>query len=118
MKRTLLSLLTVFLLTSCSSYISYTYRPLAAEGCSVRYSANYQEGKPYLFVEIQSDRLMFGGKPILMVKTFKGEIFTLEGISIATSQESSGVIVGNMVLPITELQAKALFPIQKIRSVY
>lgn len=111
MKRTLLSLLTVFLLTSCSSYISYTYRPLAAEGCSVRYSANYQEGKPYLFVEIQSDRLMFGGKPILMVKTFKGEIFTLEGISIATSQESSGVIVGNMVLPITELQAKALFPI-------
>lgn|SRR5574344_506443 len=104
-------LLVISCLTLLAQHVSYTYKPLAAEGCSVRYSAIYQEDNPFLFVEIHSDRLVFGNTPSIKFKTFKGEVIELKGKPLATSQESAGVVVGNIVVPATELQAKAQFEI-------
>ncbi|WP_314824918.1 hypothetical protein [Porphyromonas endodontalis] len=110
MKRVLLFLLMVFLLTSCGS-IGYSYIPLTTESCRVNFSAIYHEGKSNLFVEIQSDRLIFRENPILKIKILEGETFTLEGRNLSSSQKNSGVVINNMVIPTTVLQAKALFPI-------
>ena len=104
-------LLAISCITLLAQHVSYTYKPLAAEGCSVRYSAIYQEVTSYLFVEIRSDRLVFGNTPTIKFKTFKDEIIELKGKPLATSQESTGVVVGNIVVPATELQAKAQFEI-------
>ena len=111
MKRVLLPILMALLLTSCGSQIVYSHRPLAAEGCRVRYTAIYQDNAPLLFVEVMSDRLIFTGTPTIKLKTFDGEIFTLDGVSLATSSETSGMVIGSVVVPISELQAKAQFSI-------
>lgn len=58
-----------------------------------------------------SDRLIFTGTPTIKLKTFDGEIFTLYGVSLATSSETSGMVIGSVVVPISELQAKAQFSI-------
>ncbi len=114
MKRFLLFAL-IAVLTSCgtSKSVGYTYKPLAKEGCSVSFSALNQEGQLLIIVSIKSDRLVFSENPIMMLKNFKGEVLKLEGADIDSRSETGGVLIGSIVLPITEVNALAQFPIEK-----
>ena len=91
--------------------VSYTYKPLAAEGCHVDYSPSWQDGKPYLVVSVRSDRMKFVAEPVLLLKTSEGETIRLEGKPLDVSTKSTGVVSGNIVIPIQEFNATAQFPI-------
>lgn len=113
MKRIALLLLSSLIIVSCgtSKSVSYTHKPLAAEGCSVSYSAVSQDGQPVIVVSVKSDRLVFGDNPIMQLKNFKGEVLKLEGTNLQSRTETSGVLISNVVVPISELNALAQFPI-------
>ena len=113
MKRICLFVALTALLLSCGSAnsISYTHKPLAAEGCSVTYSAVQQDGQLYIIVTVKSDRLVFTDTPTMMLKNFNGEVLKLEGTNLQSRTETSGVLIGSMVLPVSELNALAQFPV-------
>lgn len=91
--------------------VSYTYKPLAAEGCTVRYSVAKQDSSYYIVVTIRSDRFQFLKETTMMIRNFSDEVLKLEGKYIGDGSETAGVVVGNMVLPVTELSTTAMFPI-------
>ena len=93
--------------------VKYTYKPLAAEGCRVEYSAIWQEGTPYIVVVVSSDRLAFNDTPTMLIRLFNGELLKLNGKAITSSSEHGGVVVGNVVVPTTELRVTAQFSITK-----
>ena len=64
-----------------------------------------------IVVTVESDRLVFDSKPTMMLKNFKGEVLKLEGYNLQSRSETSGVFVSNIVIPITELNAMAEFPV-------
>ena len=112
MKRLLLisNIIIAFTQVSAQS-VSYTYKPLAAQGCSVEYSAIWQEGSPYIVVAISSDRLVFNETPTMMIRTLNDELIKSEGKSITASTSQGGIIVSNVVVPVTGIRATAQFPI-------
>ena len=101
------------LIVSCgpAKSVSYTHKPLAAEGCSVTYSALQQDGQLFIVVTVKSDRLVFSDAPTMMLKNFDGEVLKLEGSNLQSRTETSGVVIGSMVLPVSELNALAQFPV-------
>lgn len=104
----------IFLICALFSYaqsVSYSYRPLAAEGCNVKYTANWQEGKPYLIVSIRSDRMKFVAQPVILLKTSDGDTIRLEGTPLDVSSQSYGIASGNIIIPIQEFNATAQFSI-------
>ena len=113
MKRVLLLSVLTALILSCgpTKSVSYTYKPLAAEGCSVSYSAFQQDGQLFIAVTVKSDRLVFNDTPTMMLKNFDGEVLKLEGTNLQSRTETSGVLIGSMVLPVSELNALAQFPV-------
>ena len=114
MRKIILLLVIVATLVSCGSTkcVSYSHRPLAAEGCNVSYSTVQDDGQSMIVVSIKSDRLVFGNNPTMMLKNFKGEVLKLSGVSLQSRSNTGGVLVSNMVVPITELNAMAEFPIE------
>lgn len=115
MKKALYLLALIAILASCGTAksVSYTHRPLAAEGCSVSYSAAQNDGQLLIVVTVKSDRLVFSNSPTMMLKNFKGEVLKLEGIDLQSRTETGGVLINNVVVPITELKAMAEFPIDE-----
>ena len=113
MKRILLFIALTALLVSCGSTksISYSHKPLAAEGCSVSYSALQQDGQLFIVVTVKSDRLVFSDTPTMMLKNFNGDVLKLEGKNLQSRTETSGVLIGSMVLPVSELKALAQFSV-------
>jgi hypothetical protein len=91
--------------------VSYTYRPLAAEGCNVRYSVAKQDSSYYIVVTIRSDRFKFLSESTMLIRTFKDELIKLEGKHIDSGAESAGIVSGNIVIPVTELNTTAQFSI-------
>lgn len=90
---------------------SYTYRPLAAEGCKIKYSITKQDTTYYIIATVKSDRLKFLRNPTILLKTFDGEVIKLYGQLIDNSSETAGFVSGNLVLPITEITSIAQFEI-------
>ena len=113
MKKLILFVFVTVLLLSCGSAksVSYTHKPLAAEGCSVTYSALQHDGQLFIVVTVKSDRLVFSDAPTMMLKNFEGEVLKLEGTNLQSRTETSGVLIGSMVLPVSELNALAQFPV-------
>jgi hypothetical protein len=113
MKRILLyfALIALFLSCGSSKSVSYTHKPLAEEGCSVAYSALQQDGQLYIFVTVKSDRLIFNDTPSLMLKNFEGGVLTLEGVNLQSRTETSGMVISNVFVPISEVKAMAQFPV-------
>ncbi len=113
MKRILLFISLTVLLLSCGSAksVSYTHKALAAEGCSVSYSALQQDGQLFVVVTVKSDRLVFSDAPTMMLRNFDGEVLKLEGTNLQSQTKTSGVLIGSMVLPVSELNALAQFPV-------
>lgn len=79
---------------------SYTYKPLAKEGCYVEYSAMRKENKSYIIVSVQSDEgLCFVNDPVMMLRTNDNEVIKLLGINMGSRKESSlGFVIGNLLL--------------------
>lgn len=103
-------------LTMCSININaqtvgYTYRPLAAEGCNMKYSVVKQDTAYYIIATVKSDRLNFLKESTMLLKTFDGEVIKLYGSQIGSGSETAGIVSGNIVLPVTEISSTAQFKI-------
>lgn len=103
-------------LTMCSVNINaqtvgYTYRPLAAEGCNMKYSVVKQDTAYYIIATVKSDRLNFLKESTMLLKTFDGEVIKLYGSQIGSGSETAGIVSGNIVLPVTEISSTAQFKI-------
>lgn len=103
-------------LTMCSININaqtvgYTYRPLAAEGCNMKYSVVKQDTAYYIIATVKSDRLNFLKESTMLLKTFDGEVIKLYGSHIGSGSETAGIVSGNIVLPVTEISSTAQFKI-------
>ena len=91
--------------------VGYTYRPLAAEGCSVKYSVVKQDTAYYIIATVKSDRLNFLKESTMLLKTFDGEVIKLDGAQIGSGSETTGIAIGNMIYPETEISSTAQFKI-------
>ncbi len=104
---------TVLTLLSQVSYaqtVGYTYKPLAAEGCDVRYSVSKQDTTFYIITTVSSDRLSFLKEPTMLLKTFDGEVIKLTGKSLGNSSTNgAGVVVGNVVVSSKNITSTAQF---------
>lgn len=103
-------------LTMCSVNINaqtvgYTYRPLAAEGCNMKYCVAKQDTAYYIIATVKSDRLNFLKESTMLLKTFDGEVIKLYGSQIGSGSETAGIVSGNIVLPVTEISSTAQFNI-------
>ena len=96
---------------SYAQTVSYTYKPFAAEGCSVTYSVARQDTTYYFIAIVESDRLNFMKESTMLVKNFDNEILELKGNLINTDSESTGIISGNIVIPVTSINSTAQFRI-------
>ena len=111
MKKLLLILFFAIVLETIAQTVGYSYRPLAAEGCNMKYSVAKQDTSFYIIVTVRSERLKFLKESTFLLKTFDGEILRLKGDLIDSGSESAGVLVGNMMLPVTEVNSTAQFRI-------
>lgn len=91
--------------------VGYSYRPLAAEGCSVKYSVAKQDTAYYIIATVKSDRLNFLDESTMLLKTFDGEVIKLNGSRIGSGSETAGILIGNIVFPETEISSTAQFKI-------
>ncbi len=91
--------------------VGYTYRPLAAEGCNMKYSVAKQDTVYYIIATVKSDRLNFLKESTMLLKTFDGEVIKLKGSQIGSGSETAGIVSGNIVLPVTEISSTAQFKI-------
>lgn len=93
--------------------VSYTYKALKAEGCSVNYSVAKQDSNYYLVVTVTSDRMRFLSEPSIKLKTFKDEVIELTGVELGNTSKSAGVLVGNIMVPVTDIVTSAQFCISQ-----
>lgn len=93
--------------------VGYNYRPLAAEGCNMKYSIARQGDDYYIVATVKSDRLTFLKESSFWLKTTDGEVIKLEGDVIGGGSESAGIVAGNMVIPVTEISSTAQFRINE-----
>ena len=90
--------------------VSYTYKPFAEEGCAVSYTPVIVENEAYIVVSVQSDRLVFSDNPTMMVRFFNtDQILQLEGKKLNTTSSNGGVLIGNVLVPYTDMKAMAQF---------
>ena len=112
MKKVILfAIMFVWAVLSFAQSVSYTYKPLAAEGCSVMYTVAKQDSSYYIVVSIKSDRFQFLKETTMMLRNFNNEVLKLEGKHIGDGSETGGIVTGNIVIPVTELSTTAQFPI-------
>ena len=103
--------LTMFSSNINAQTVGYTYRPLAAEGCNMKYSVVKQDTAYYIIATVKSDRLNFLKESTMLLKTFDGEVIKLYGSQIGSGSETAGIVSGNIVLPVTEISSTAQFKI-------
>lgn len=103
--------LTMFSANINAQTVGYTYRPLAAEGCNIKYSVVKQDTAYYIIATVKSDRLNFLKESTMLLKTFDGEVIKLYGSQIGSGSETAGIVSGNIVLPVTEISSTAQFKI-------
>lgn len=111
MQKLLLLCLLFIGLGATAQTVGYSYRPLAAEGCSMKYSVTKQDSAYYIIVTVSSDRLKFLKESTFLIKNYDGEVIKLQGDLIGNGSESAGVISGNIMIPITEINSTAQFRI-------
>lgn len=114
MKKILLLICLLLMSISMSAQsVSYSYKALSAEGCKVEYTSVWQNGTPYIVIRVSSDRLVFTENPTIMMKLFDGKLIKIEGKSLGSTTNQGGVLIGNVMAPVSELCAMAQFPISE-----
>jgi len=91
--------------------VGYTYKAFAAEGCNMKYSVAKQGTEYSIVATVSSDRMTFLNEPTMKIKTFTGEYLELKGKVIGDRSQSTGLISGNIVIPVTEITSTAQFKI-------
>lgn len=91
--------------------VSYTYKPLADEGCQMSYSIAKQDTNYCMVVTVSSDNMVFLKNPIFLIKTFKGDVIKLTGEQSGDKSDTGGFLIGSIIFPITEINSTAQFPI-------
>lgn len=91
--------------------VSYTYKALAAEGCNMKYSVAKLDTSFYIIATVRSDRMRFLNEPTMKIRTFNDEVITLSGVLLGNGSESAGIVSGNIVIPITEINSTAQFKV-------
>ena len=105
--------ITAIWLVSCGSAksVGYTHRALATDGCHISYSVVNKDGLKIL-VSVRSDRLVFPENPEMKFKNFEGQVMELKGEALQTRSETGGVVMNNIVIPISEICAMAYFDVK------
>lgn len=107
-------LILLFLFIGCrvvAQSVSYSYRPLAAEGCNVKYSVMKQDTAYYIIVTVRSDRLKFLKEPTFLIKNFDDDVIKLQGDLLDNANESAGIMTGNIMIPVSIIYSTAQFRI-------
>ena len=104
----------IFILAVCpmkgQKSVSYTYKPFAAEGCSVWYTPTIVNDTAYVVVNVRSDRLVFSERPTMMVRFFgSDDVLQLNGINLNTTTTHSVALVNNVVMQSSGYIAMAMF---------
>lgn len=89
--------------------ISYLHKPFSSGGCYVTYSVSKQDTSYYIIVTVKSDRMFFFSNSTMKIRTFKDEVITLKGSAIGNSSESVDFLVGQTIVPATEINSSAQF---------
>lgn len=89
--------------------VGYTYKALAAEGCNMKYSVAKQDTLYSIIATVRSDRMKFLSNPTMKIRTFEGNLLELNGTVIDNGTESTGIVSGNIVIPVTEINSTAQF---------
>ena len=108
--KTLNVIFTVLLLV-CGLYANAQTAHYTYIGGSVQYSVVKQDSLYYIIVAVRSEKLCFMKDPVMLLKTFDGEVLTLHGSHLGEGTESLGMVLGNMVLPLTEITSTAQFDV-------
>lgn len=112
MKKLLLTLvIALSTMATSAQTVGYTYKALAAEGCSMKYSVVKQDSLYYIIATVRSDRMNFLKESTMKIRTFKNDVMTLNGVVIGNGSETGGVVIGNMVVPVTTISSSAQFSI-------
>lgn len=112
MKRfTSFLVMALFATMAMAQSVGYNYKPLADEGCKVEYSVVKQENRYLLVVEMRSDMLKFIKDPIMKVRTFDDQVFSLNGANLGESAQGGGLIVKGIILPSSKVNTTAQFEI-------
>ena len=114
MKKYLFTL-SIVLLMGClpikAQYVSYTYKPLAAEGCSMYFSVVEKDSSYYIVATVSSDRLRFLDEPTMKIRTFNDDVLTLNGVIIGNDSESMGIMAGVIMIPVSSISSTAQFEV-------
>lgn len=111
------SLVIMMIVTSCVSRyferksVGYTYKPLAAEGCSMSYSVLKQDSVYYIIATVSSDRMKFLREPTMLIKTFDNEIVLLKGELFDTDADVVNVGTGDVMIPASVVRSTAQFKV-------
>lgn len=116
MKKTFRYILTLiislaFVGNSFAQTVGYSYKPLAKEGCEMKYSVAKQDTSYFIIANVTSDRMLFLSEPTMKIRTFNDEVITLSGVLLGNDSKTGGLLYGNFVMPITEKSSTAQFKI-------
>lgn len=96
-------------LLSNAQTVGYTYKPLSAEGCNMKYSVAKQDTMYSIVATVRSDRMNFLSEPTMKIRTFSGKYLELKGTVIGNRSQSAGIVSGYVVIPVTEISSTAQF---------
>ena len=90
MKRIVLLFLLglICLFSSVAQPVGYTYKAFQPEGCVVNYLVVMQNDSCFIEVNFDSDISKFTEQPTMMVRTFAGDVFKLNGSNSVCRVES------------------------------
>ncbi|MDO5446617.1 MAG: hypothetical protein Q4F34_02425 [Prevotellaceae bacterium] len=115
MKNSIKYIVLAFFLTvsiyATAQTVGYTYKALAAEGCSMQYSVAKQDTTYYIIATVRSDRLNFLNESTMKIRTFNNEVITLKGVVIGSGSQTDGIVSGNIIVPVTTINSTAQFAI-------
>lgn len=105
------SLLLLFAYPSMGQTVGYSYKALSAEGCSMKFSVVKQDSAYYIIATVRSDRMNFLNESTMKIRTFNNDVITLKGNVIGSGSQSAGIMIGYLVIPVTEISSTAQFAI-------
>ena len=113
--KKIIILITIILYAVCinAQSVSYSYNILSEEGCTVNFTPTYIDNNAYLIVSIKSENLFFSEQPTILLKFSDETTLQLNGEKIATQSSSSSILVGQVMVPVSEIKTTAKFPLSE-----
>ena len=84
-----------------------------AKGCKYTYNIAVQDSSCFVIVSFESGNNTFSAEPIMMLKTFNGEVISLQGITLEGKTSTYGIMSGSFMIPISTHRSMAQFPIRQ-----